>query len=64
MWPEINLFLKMKANETIEIYKTKLVKGFKQQNVTDYFDTYSVVSIIIFIWMLIVITFIEKLEIH
>ena len=49
MWPEINIFKKIKANETIEIYKTKLVKGFKQQKVTNYFDTYLVVSIIIFI---------------
>jgi hypothetical protein len=32
---------KMKANGTINKYKTRLVKVFKQQENVDYFDIYS-----------------------
>jgi len=57
--------MKIKADETIDKYKIRLViKGFKQQKNPNYFDTYSFVSRITFMWMLIGITVINKLKIH
>ena len=56
---------KIKANNTIDKYKARLVvKCFKQQEGVNYFDRYSHVSIITSIQTLIVITTINKLEIH
>jgi len=36
----------MKANDSIDKYKARLVKDFRQQEGVDYFDTYSFMSII------------------
>jgi hypothetical protein len=55
---------KIKANNTIDKYKARLVKCFKQQEGVNYFDRYSHVSRITSIQTLIVITTINKLEIH
>ena len=53
---------KMKADGTIDKYKIRLVvKGFRQQEGVSYFDTYSPVSRITSIRMLIVIAYINKL---
>jgi hypothetical protein len=55
----------MKADDTIDKYKTRLViRGFRHQECMDYFDIYSHVLRITFILMLIVIAAINKLEIH
>lgn len=55
----------MKPNDTIDKYKVSLiVKGFKQYESVDYFDTYSLVSRINSIRTLIVIITINKSEIH
>ena len=46
----------MKTNGSIDKYKARLVaKGYKQKECLDYFDTYSLVTRIIFIRMLIAI---------
>ena len=56
---------KMKADGSIDKYKARLViKGYKQKEVLDYFDTYSLVTRISFIRMLITIAAIHNLEIH
>ncbi|KAK3006459.1 hypothetical protein RJ639_015697 [Escallonia herrerae] len=56
---------KMKADGTIEKYKARLVvKGFRQKEGLDYFDTYSPVTRITSIRILIVIAAINNLEIH
>ena len=56
---------KMKADGAIDKYKAKLVvKGYKQQEGLDYFDTYSLVTRITSIRMLITIATVYKLEIH
>ena len=56
---------KMKADESIDKYKVKLViKGYKQKEGLDYFDTYSPVTRISSIRMLIAIATIHNLEIH
>jgi hypothetical protein len=56
---------KIKANNTIDKYKVRLVvKCLKQQEGMNYFDRYSHVSRITSIQTLIVITTINKLEIH
>ena len=56
---------KMKADESIDKYKARLViKGYKQKEGFDYFDTYSPVTRISFIQMLIAIAAIHNLEIH
>jgi len=57
--------MKIKADGTIDKYKIRLViKEFKQQKDLDYFNTYSFVSRITSMWMLIDITVINKLKIH
>ena len=56
---------KMKADGSIDKYKARLViKGYKQREGLDYFDTYSLVTRISSIRMLIAITAIHNLEIH
>ena len=56
---------KMKADGSIDKYKARLVvKGYNQKEGLDYFDTYSPVTRILSIRMLIVITTIHNLEIH
>ena len=55
----------MKINSIIDKYKVRLiVKGFRQQEGMNYFDTYLLVSIITSIRILIIIAVINKLEIH
>ena len=56
---------KMKADGSIDKYKAKLViKGYKQKEGLDYFDTYSPVTRISSIRMLVDIAAIHNLEIH
>ena len=56
---------KMKADGSIDKYKARLViKGYKQREGLDYFNTYSPVTRISSIQMLIAITTIHNLEIH
>ena len=55
----------MKADGSIDNYKAKLViKGYKQREGLDYFDTYSRITKISSIRMLIAIVVIHNLEIH
>ena len=55
----------MKADGAIDKYKARLVvKGYKQREGLDYFDTYSSVTRITSIRMLIAIAAMYKLEIH
>ena len=55
----------MKADGDIDKYKARLVvKGYKKREGLDYFDTYSPVTRIISIRMLIAIAAVYKLEIH
>ncbi|PHT76557.1 hypothetical protein T459_20079 [Capsicum annuum] len=56
---------KMKADGTIDKYKARLVvKGFKQKECLDYFDTYSPVMRITLIRMLITLAVVCGLKIH
>ncbi|KAM3217568.1 hypothetical protein P3L10_027011 [Capsicum annuum] len=56
---------KMKADGTIDKYKARLVvKGFKQKEGLDYFDTYLPVTKITSIRMLIALAVVYGLEIH
>jgi hypothetical protein len=56
---------KMKADRSIDKYKARLVvKGYKQKEGVDYFDTYSPVTRITSIRMLIAIAALYNLEIH
>ena len=55
----------MKPDGTIDKYKARLVaKGFKQKEGLDFFDTYSPVTRITFIRVLITIKTLHNLEIH
>ena len=56
---------KMKADGSIDKYKARLViKGYRQKEDLDYFDTYSLVTRITSICILIAITVLYNLEIH
>ena len=56
---------KMKADGSIDKYKARLVvKGYKQKEGVDYFNTYSPVTRITSIRMLIAIAALHNLEIH
>ena len=56
---------KMKADGTIDKYKARLViKGFRQREGLDYFDTYSPVTRITSIRMILAIAALRNLEIH
>ena len=56
---------KMKADGSIDKYKARLViKGYRQKEGLDYFDTYSPVSRITSIRMIIAIAALRNLEIH
>jgi hypothetical protein len=54
----------MKANDTIDKYKTRFIKTFRQYEGVDYINIYSPVSKITFIRTMIVIAAINKLGIH
>ena len=55
----------MKVDGSIDKYKTRLVvKGYRQKEGLDYFDTYSPVIRITSIRILITITALYNLEIH
>ena len=55
----------MKDDGTIDKYKARLVvKGFRQKEGLDYFDTYSLVTRITSIRLLIALAAIYSLEIH
>ncbi|GKB70715.1 retrovirus-related pol polyprotein from transposon TNT 1-94, partial [Tanacetum coccineum] len=55
----------MKADETIDKYKARLViKGYRQREGLDYFDTYSLVTRITSIRMVLAITTLRNLEVH
>lgn len=55
---------KMKANGSIEKYKARLViKGYKQRECLDYFDTYSPVTRITSIRMILAIAALRNLEV-
>ena len=56
---------KMKTDGTIDKYKARLViKGYKQKEGLDYFDTYSPVTRITSIQMVLAIAALRNLEIH
>ena len=56
---------KMKTDGTIDKYKARLViKGYKQKEGLDYFDTYSPVTRITSIRMVLAIAALRNLEIH
>ena len=56
---------KLKAGGSIEKYKARLVvKGYKQKEGVNYFDTYSLVTRITSIRMLVAIAALHNLEIH
>ena len=56
---------KLKADGSIDKYKARLVaKGYRQKEGLDYFDTYSTVSRITSIRMLIAISSLNNMEIH
>ena len=56
---------KLKADGSIDKYSARLVvKGYKQKGGVDYFDTYSLVTRITSIRMLVAIATLHNLEIH
>ena len=55
----------MKTDGTVDKYKARLViKGYRQKEGLDYFDTYSPVTRITSIRMIIAIAALRNLEIH
>ena len=55
----------MKVDGSIENYKAKLmIKGYKQTRGFDYFDTYSLVTRLNSIKMVLAIVALRSLEIH
>ena len=57
--------MKLKADGSIDKYKVRLVvKGYKQKEGVDYFDTYSPVTRITSIRMLMAIAVLHNLEKH
>ena len=55
----------MKAGRSIDKYKTRLIiKGYKQWEDLDYFNTYSLVTKINSIRMILAITALHNLEVH
>jgi len=55
----------MKADGTVDKYKARLViKGFRQREGLDYFDTYLPVTRITSIRMILAIAALRNLEIH
>ena len=56
---------KLKVDGSIDKYKARLVvKGYKKREGVDYFDTYSPVTRITSIRMLVAIAALHNLEIH
>ena len=56
---------KIKVDESIDKYKARLViKGYKQTEGLDYFDTYSPVTRINSIMMVLAIAALRNLEVH
>ena len=56
---------KLKPDGSIDKYKARLVaKGYRQKKGLDYFNTYSPVTRITSIWMLIAIAVLHNLNIH
>ena len=56
---------KMKADGSIDKYKARLeIKGYKQKEGLDYFDTYSLVTRITSIMMILAIAALRNLEVH
>ncbi|GKF93617.1 calcineurin B-like protein 4, partial [Tanacetum coccineum] len=56
---------KRKANGIVAKYKSRLViKGFRQREGLDYFDTYSLVTRITSIRMILAIAALRNLEVH
>ncbi|GJR37037.1 calcineurin B-like protein 4 [Tanacetum coccineum] len=56
---------KRKADGTVDKYKARLViKGFRQREGLDYFDTYSLVARITSIRMILAILALRNLEVH
>ncbi|GJX24863.1 RNA-directed DNA polymerase, eukaryota, reverse transcriptase zinc-binding domain protein [Tanacetum coccineum] len=56
---------KRKADGTVDKYKARLViKGFRQREGPDYFDTYSLVTRITSIRMILAIAALRNLEVH
>lgn len=61
----INFMRKMKVNRTIDKYKARFViKGYRQQEGLDYFDTYSFITRINFIRMVFAITVLRNLKVR
>ena len=57
--------MKMKADGSIDMYKARLViKGYRQQESLDYFNTYSFVMRITSIRIIFAITTLQNLEVH
>ena len=55
----------MKADGTIDKYRARLViKGYRQKEGLDYFDTYSPMTRITSIRMILAITVLRNLEVH